>query len=402
MKIQSVLALTFILSLCNACKEDYTSKEYLKAVLKKLDRIESAAYSLTGENWAPGDTAASDINYSYVEEYDNPSDTTIGSKFALLNQKERTLLEFCYDGRMRALVYHDEKMVVVDSFTARPLPFRPLAPPFFNFAKNILRYAIETTDSISMEIDDLKGSVYVKLTINEDSQVEFFGKAYHMPPSPYTYGDNTSAYELWISKSDNLPYKVRREMSHNITVISCKDYELNKLDIEDFEASGYFPAGYRIQAYRKGGGKSREHELTGKKAPEWILQSDANISVALSDLKSKVILIQFTSVSCGPCKASVPFLNQLDKEFEIGDLDFVAIECTSRSLDVLKNYRTRNKFDYKYLLSTKELLKAYSINSFPVFFILDKNQVVNKVLTGYREGTTDQEIRKIISELLSL
>ncbi|MEZ5010123.1 MAG: hypothetical protein R2744_00045 [Bacteroidales bacterium] len=59
--------------------------------------------------------------------------------------------------------------------------------------------------------------VFMRLTIHEEEQVEFFGKAY-MPPSPYTYGDNPSVYELWIDKETDLPYKIRREMSHDISV----------------------------------------------------------------------------------------------------------------------------------------------------------------------------------------
>jgi len=400
MNTKSVIALALSIFLFGACKVNYTSKDYIKAVLKNLDNIESATYYLKGENWAPGDTTASDINYSYVKEYDNPSDTTIGSKFVHLNQNNPAQLEFCYDGHMRAVVYNDEKMVVLDSFTVRPLPFRPLTPPFFNYAKNILRYALETTDSISLDFADLKDSIYVKLTIHEDSQIEFFGKAYHMPPSPYTYGNNTSIYELWINKSDNLPYKVRREMSHNISVTICKDYELNKMDIRDFKAADYFPAGYKIQSYRMGGGRSKVHELLGKTAPEWTLPSAGDMQIALSDLKSKVLLIQFTSVSCGPCKASIPFLKKLGSEYKKADFDFVAIESTSRNLDVLKNYMNRNKFDYKYLLGTKEVLKSYSITAFPVFFILNENREVKKVVVGYGEGTTDMEIRKVINDMV--
>ncbi len=401
MNTKSVIALALPIVLFSACKVNYSSTDYLKTVLKKLGKIESATYNLKGENWAPGDTAASNINYSYMKEYDNPSDTTIGAKFVHLNQNDTAQLEFCYDGQMRALVYHDEKFIVLDSFTARPLSFRPLTPPFFNFAKNILRYALETNDSISIDIDDLKEAVYVKLTIHEDSQVEFHGKAHHMPPSPYTYGDNTSVYEMWINKSSNLPYKVRREMSHNISVTTCTDYALNSIDIKDFNASDYFPAGYKIQAYRIGGKTIKEHGLLGKTAPEWTLQSAENIPVALSSLKSKVLLIQFTSVSCGPCKASIPFLKQLGGEYKKADFDFVAIESTSSNLDVLKNYMKRNRFDYKYLLGTKEVLKRYSVNSYPVFFILDNNHVVKNVINGYGEETTDDEIRKIVKELVN-
>lgn len=397
---RTVIALSFLFFLLNACEKNDTSTDYLREVLNNLNQIESATYNSIGENWNPGDTAASHVNYSFVKEYNNPSDTTIGAKFIIQNLSILSKPEFCYDGQMRAIFYNAEKRVVIDSFTVRPLPFRPLTPPFFNYVKSIIRYAIETKDSISIDIKDLKDSVYLKLTIYEENQVEFFGKAYHMPLTPYTFGDNTSIYEIWIDESNNLPYKVRREMSHNISVTSCKNAKLNKADIKDFKASDYFPSDYVIQPYGIGGDNKKKNSLIGKEATGWTLQTAEKQMISLTDFKSKVLLIQFTSISCGPCKMSIPFLKELGAIYKKDDFDFVAIESTSNNTNALKNYMERNDFEYKFLLSTKEVLKNYSINSFPVFFILDENRVIKNVIYGYGKGTTDSEIITAIDKLL--
>ena len=58
-----------------------------------------------------------------------------------------------------------------------------------------------------------------------------------------------SIYELWINKSNDLPYKKRREMSHDISVSTCSNLEINKLTINDFNASDYFPKDYEIVKY---------------------------------------------------------------------------------------------------------------------------------------------------------
>ena len=372
----------------------------MNTVLDKLNKVESASYFLTGENWNPGDTAASFIFTEFVKEYKNPSDTTIGAKFVKLDSMTKTKAYFCYDGQMRASFYNDEKGIVIDSFTVRPLPFRPLTPPFYNYVTSIVKYALTTQDSISIEIKEQKSNVFVRLTINEDEQIEFFGKAYHIPPSPYDYGDNTSIYELWIDKKTDLPYKVRREMSHNISVSSVSNFIFNKLDIKDFIASDYFPKDYEIRQYGQKTGKSQSGELIGQKAPDWTLQTDDNQNISLSDLKSKVLMIQFTSVSCGPCRASIPFLKELQNDYKKTDFDFVAIESTCNSTNSFSSYKKRNQFNYKFLLSNKQILKDYSIQSYPVFFILDKNRIVKEVINGYGERTTDEKIRTIINELI--
>ncbi|MFA6336182.1 MAG: TlpA disulfide reductase family protein [Bacteroidales bacterium] len=395
--------LTIILSLTiltlSSCVENYTSKDYLRKVLKKLEKIESATYWDKAESWNPGDTAASYIVNQYVESYRNPTDTTIGSSWAIFENEQKTHLEFAYDGKMRTIIYDDVKGMVIDSFKVRQLPFRPVFPPFFNYTENIIRYIIENNDSTFVEQKDLGEEIYVKLTIYEDRQVEFFGRAHYIPENPYTF-DPTSIYELWINKKSNLPQKVRREMSDNISVSSVSDFEFNKLRLENFVASDYFPKWYEIRQYGQKGKESQPNTLIGKKAPDWTLQTNNKQDISLSDLKSKVLMLQFTSVSCGPCKASIPFLKELSKEYKNIDFDFVAIECTSKNVNVLNSYMKRNDFDYKFLLSTKDVLTKYSITSFPVFFILDENRNIRNVINGYGQGKTDKEIRTLINELI--
>lgn len=383
----------------NSCVENYTSTDYLKQVVKKMEKIESATFWVQAENWNPGDTVASNVYNHYVESYRNPSDSAIGSSWADFETEEKSHLQFAYDGKIRTPIYDDAKVIVIDSFKVRKLPFRPVNPPFFNYTENIIKYIIDNNDSTLLVQKDLGEEIYLKLTINEDRQVEFFGKAHYIPKNPYTT-DPTSIYELWIDKKSSLPKKVRREMSHNTSVSSVSKYEFNKLRLEDFVASDYFPKDYEIRQYRQMGKKGQPNELIGKKAPDWILQNEVKEDISLSDMKSKVLMIQYTSVSCGPCKESIPFLKELSMEYEKNDFDFVAIECTSKNTNVLKSYMNRNDFDYKFLLSTKDVLKNYSITSFPVFFILDENRNIRNVINGYGQGKTDNEIRTLINELI--
>jgi thiol-disulfide isomerase/thioredoxin len=386
--------------LLNCSNVDNNKRDYLQKVLNNLNKIKSATYYATSETWAPGDTSASGVFNHYIKEYDNPADTTIGACFVKLLQEDTTHMTFCYDGMMRAIVYEDDKTIVIDSFKVRSLPFRPIAPPFFNFTKNIIDYALETKDSISLDVKDLKDSYYFCLTIFEDHQVEFLGKPYFMENTPYDFGETTSKYEIWINKSTDLPYRVRREMSHDISVTTCRNIKLNKIRIEDFKASDYFEPQFTIQYWGYGSNREKVNELIGKVVPDWILKDANDHTVAFKNLKSKILMIQFTSVSCGPCRASIPFLKQLTSEYDQKNFDFVAIESWTKNTNVLKSYQRRNNFNYKFLMSTKEVTRSYHIKSVPVFFILDENRIIKNVFNGYGEGSTDKEIRDAINELI--
>jgi len=377
-----------------------SKNDYLKKVLNKLKKVESATYNSRREGWAPADTAASGIMNYFTKEYNNPLDSTIGASYVSLLQQDTTQMTFCYDGKMRAIVYEEDKKIVIDSFNVRKLPFRPLTPPFFNYTKSIIKYALETKDSISIKMEEKEDVVYLCLTIFKDQQVEFFGKAYYMEKNPYDFGESTSKYEIWIDKSTDLPFKVRREMSHDISVETISNVSLNKIKIKDFKASDYFQPNYKIMAYGIQNEKRKENNLIGKKAPDWTLLDTNNKTQSLKELKSKIVMIQFTSVSCGPCRVSITFLNKLTSVYNKKDFDFVAIECATNSLRALQFYRNKNAINYKFLKSTKAVLKDYGIGSFPVFFILDKNRVIKKMFNGYGEITTDKMIKDTIDELL--
>jgi thiol-disulfide isomerase/thioredoxin len=405
MKKTSLVATSFLFLgvsfiVLNCSKVDNNKRDYLQKILNNLNNIKSATYYTTTESWAPGDTSASGIYNHYVKELDNRADTTIGASFVKLLQEDTTHMTFCYDGKMRAVVYDEEKTIVIDSFRVRPLPFRPLTPPFYNYAKNIVEYILTTKDSISLDMKDLKDSYYLSLTILEDHQVEFFGKAYYMENTPYDFGETTSEYELWINKSTGLPFRVRRQMSHDISVITCRNTKFNTLKIEDFKAPDYFEPQYSIEMFGQGNKSEKVNDLAGKVAPDWILKDANGKTVALKDLKSKIIMIQFTSVSCGPCRASIPFLKQLASEYKGRDFDFVAIESWTKNAEVLKSYQRRNNFNYKFLMSTKDVTGNYKIKSVPVFFILDENRMIKKVINGYGEVSTDKEIRDAINDLI--
>ncbi|WP_099463031.1 peroxiredoxin family protein [Parabacteroides provencensis] len=396
MKTRLLIISVFLLSAMTNAAQDM-KKDYLGKVLDNLEKIESATYTEIMEAWEPGDTIASYRTPFIVNEYNNPIDTIIGASYACFTPS----IEFYggYDGEKKAIVYDEDKIIVLDDFTARKLPFRLVTPPFFSFTKNVIKYALETNDKITMELDDMAECYHFKLTIKEDKQVEFFGKAYYMD-NPYAF-DPTSVYELWIRKSDDLPYKYRREQCHNISVVTCQDVECNRLSIEDFNLSDYFPKDFEVRMYGQKRNVPVLPELTGIKAPDWTLNDIKEKTVSLSDIKSKVVLLEFTGIGCGPCMVSIPFLNKLKDDFGEDKLEVVAIETWKRNAHSGQNYVDKHNITYMFLSATDAVIKDYRTGgAAPVFFILDEHRTIRKIINGYNKEVTDKEILDAITGLL--
>ena len=396
-KLSCLLLLFAVLIGCNT---SVNTNDYLKKVLNNLEKIESASYYIYSESWHPWDTTSTRVYCALVTEYDNPSDTTIGASYLRFYCEDTTKLESAYDGKVRVLTYHDKREIMIDDFTTNTLPFRPIGSPFFNYTKNIIRYALTTEDSITVELIDNNDHYHFKLTINEDRQVEFFGKAHHIPENPYNFDETTSIYQLWISKKDNLPYKFRREMSDNISERTCSKVEFNKLSIDDFNIYEYFTADYEIRKKSDlGKGARKESGLIGKKAPDWVLNDKDEQSVSLSDFNGKVLLIQITGIGCGPCQVAIPALNRIKEKYSSDEFELLAIETWSRKPNSLKSYSNSKGLTYNILCGTDEIVKNYETGgAVPVIFILDKQQIVRKVINGYSEKTTENEIIDAINE----
>ena len=396
-----VISFLLVMNVCG--KNDVDMRTYLKKVLSNLDKVESASYHEQSQSWQPGDTTAITNSFRFIKEYTNPSDSTIGASYVALNAKDTTRFEFGYDGKVKMISFHEHKGIMIDDFTTRKLPFRLVGPPFFCYSRNIIGYALSTGDSITTEWKDLGEAYYFKLVIHEDRQVEFFGKAYYIPKPPFDLGDPTSIYELWINKSDDLPYKVRREMSHQISANICSDIVLNQLSIADFNLYDYLPQDYEIRKYGEKGKTTQlsARELIGKKAPDWMLKDMYENPVSLYNLKSKVLLVNLTGIGCGACHASIPFLNGLKEKFNADEFEVVSIETWGRKPHSLRTYADKNQINYRFLCGDEGIVKSYrTYGAAPFFFILDQDRVVRKVIQGYGMEKTDKEITDAIKALL--
>ncbi len=314
-----------------------TDREYLSEVLENMNKVNSVKYHCVIKAWEPGDNEPvynehreiyehvnpedSAIGYSYIiasdkefkhprvikawepgdnepvynehreiYEHVNPEDSAIGYSYIIASDKEFKHPRSVYDGTVQSYIEEKEKEIVIDDFTRkRPLPFRIIKQEAFYHMKAIIDYALNTNDNIVLTLKDEGKNFLMELTINMPNQVEFFGKAQYMPENPYTYNP-TSIYKVWISKDNDMPYRYRREMQHNINEEICSDFVFNPSGMGKIIAEDYYPECY--ERYIRGQKKEKPAiDMTGKPAPEWTLTDINDRKISLRDIKSKIVLL---------------------------------------------------------------------------------------------------------------
>lgn len=395
--VNFILVLFISIIIINGCKVEYKKSDYLLKVLNNLEKIKSATYFSTATATPPGDTGTLHTYFQFKKEFVNPVDTFIGAAFAWFNVDDTSKMYLCYDGNANIQFYNDSKTISIDSFKTSSLPFRPIGEPFFHQARSLIKYALNTHDSITTDLKDFGDSVKFSLFV-PDKIINFFGRPY-ISDNPYLSKDERySKFEMWINKSNDIPYKMRSKYSYGSSMEACSNVVFNKSKLEDLIPPRYFPPDFTIK--ERGKNQTKIIDLTGKKAPEWKLTDSENNSVAFKDFKSKVLMIEFMGIGCAPCHSAIPFLKQLATEYNIKDFELVSIENWSMNIDALKRYKDNNKLNYTTLVSTDDLKKIYNAEAVPIFYIMDKERVIRKTIKGYGKETTDKEIRDAINELI--
>lgn len=374
-----------------------SKNDYLKKVLNNLNQIKSATYCRYMSTTAPYDTVASKTYNCYIKEFINPADTFVGASYAEFLLGNSTKMVYFYDGKVKSYLDWENRKIPVDSFQNNRFPYRVVYPPFFTYVKSLIRYALETSDNIKIELKDYGDSIQTSLFI-KDKTVEVVGnRIVYADLSGFT-DEKYTIYDIWINKTTGLPYRLRKKLPTSITWETTKNLYINKTDIELFVALKYFPPDFIIT--QKGKAIPNSTNLVGQVAPKWILKDTDNRTIALNDLKSKILMIQFTGIGCGPCHASIPFLKQLVVDCKGKNFEFVSIETWSKNIEELKRYQEKNGLNFKFLKTEESVTKDYKVNSVPVFFIIDENRAIRQVINGYAKVTTDKEIRDAINKLM--
>jgi len=192
---------------------------------------------------------------------------------------------------------------------------------------------------------------------------------------------------------------MRSKWSHTTFFEECTNAKFNTTQEKTFVSTDYIPQDFEMIQFKREQRKT-QNNLEGKPAPDWILNGNENNTIGLKDLKSKVLMIQFTGVGCGPCHASLPFLKQLVEDYADKDFEFISIETWSKNIEGLIRYRDRNEMNFKFIRANEQIRKDYDISSVPVFFLLDKDRIIRKVINGYGKTSTDETIIKKINELI--
>jgi len=111
-------------------------------------------------------------------------------------------------------------------------------------------------------------------------------------------------------------------------------------------------------------------------------------NVRLSDFSGKVVLLNFWATWCPPCRAEIPQLESLYKEYKDKGLVVLGVDLQEAPAGV-RDFVSKNKMTYPVLLDTSgQIGGSYGVRSIPTTYLVDKQGNVTSGTLGSRDWVT--------------
>lgn len=133
-------------------------------------------------------------------------------------------------------------------------------------------------------------------------------------------------------------------------------------------------------------------------APPFTLPTLEGSSVSLSDLRGRVVLVEFWATWCGPCRFSLPSLEVIYKRYRDRGVTALLINEGEKPETITK--WAERRFTATILLDqSAEVGRQYGVEGLPRLFVLDQDGRIVYAHAGYGGGL-EQNLTLILNQLL--
>ncbi|MDP1769171.1 MAG: TlpA family protein disulfide reductase [Nitrospirota bacterium] len=129
----------------------------------------------------------------------------------------------------------------------------------------------------------------------------------------------------------------------------------------------------------------------GEPAPNFRLRDLNGQMVSLSDLRGKVVLLNFWATWCGPCRVEMPAMEELYRTFSRNDFEILAVSTDAQGASVTRPFQQENHLTFPILHDADYRVGlTYGARSLPMTFMVDRQGIVRHQIFGARDwGATE-------------
>lgn len=393
LKIMKYLTLAFLIYIAVPVYSQEAESNQQKAIAvlfksaAKLNSLTSLRYDLKREANYASENYLNITEWSCYFNFDKANSIT-GFKYQIDHPKSTDI----FNGtEMFALSKSDKTIQIVE--VPQKSEFESLSYLYNSIVtlRNILPLLIEDNKSTKIVTDTIiNNHTYEVVTINLGKRrIQNLGEGFDKMQTKSNF-----IYKILIDKIDYFPVEIIQRNDLNTDFIKTS---FSKIDIHpNLPAENTWYYSTYLDVYK------RAHQIemprlipVGSIAPDWTLPLyNSNENVSLTQFNGKVVLLEFWFKNCGPCIASVPHLNAMERKYKGKNFEIVAINTWDSKQDIEWFYK-KHQLSYKVVMNGKDLATKYGINAFPTVILLNKE---GKVL--YAGGFDPSEIERLVEKAL--
>jgi cytochrome c-type biogenesis protein len=134
-------------------------------------------------------------------------------------------------------------------------------------------------------------------------------------------------------------------------------------------------------------------------APEIELKNIAGAPFRLSDLRGRVVFLNFWATWCVPCRSEIPEINAMYHDLEAQGLTVVGASWNDSVSDI-QQFQKEIKVEYPILLESEGVGDRFGgIQSFPTTFIIDREgRIRYKVFGKHNRASFEAAVKSLLNE----
>ena len=134
-------------------------------------------------------------------------------------------------------------------------------------------------------------------------------------------------------------------------------------------------------------------------APDFQLADLDGQLVTLSDLRGSPVLLNFWATWCGPCRAEMPFIQDIYENEGFSDKGLIVLAVNiGEDSSTAKIFMVDNGLTFAVLLDAdQKIAREYNIRAIPTTFFIDKNGIIKDVKVGAFSSRVEIEQRLLLS-----
>jgi peroxiredoxin len=124
----------------------------------------------------------------------------------------------------------------------------------------------------------------------------------------------------------------------------------------------------------------------GEPAPNFQLRDMNGRTVSLSDLRGKVVLLNFWATWCGPCRVEMPAMQRLYRAYDRKDFEILAVSTDAQGASVTRPFQQENQLTFPILHDADfRVGLSYGARTLPMTFMVDRQGIVRHHIFGARD-----------------